>query len=124
MTSDDYVRSKLLSFAWRAASHVSKNAIVCVMFVVRTRVGEERNWIGVLNKLEKDAPLPNSDVEDIRDPQFTSLLEYVDGIVDGTKQDRWTMGAEYWFDGKLDHKWFDLLSKQRVGNLEGLVFYK
>ena len=126
MTSDDYVRSKLLSFAWRCGISVSKNAVIAIMFIVRTRVEarEDKNWLVVINELEGEVGLTDPDPTDIRDPQFISLLEYVDAIYDGTKQDRWTSGATHWHSTQGAWPRFHLSSKQRVGNLEGLVFYK
>ena len=124
MTSDDYVRAKLLSFAYRSGMHVSKNAVVAIMLVVRNRVDQDeaRDWLGVIRKLEDETNIWRQDVKDVRDPQFISLLEYVDGIYDGTKSDRWTCGATYFYDGGA--YWFDLAAKERVGSVEGLILFK
>lgn len=119
MTIDEYVRAKVVDFAWSRAEY--NNGSVCVMYVLRTRAGEDKNWMRAISEVEQ-APRKR-DLPDPRDPKFQELLGYVDGIYSGEMQDKWTAGGLFWWNG-TGEPWFSLPDKERVGQVGNLIFWK
>lgn len=120
MILDDYIKAKLVDFAWSRAEY--NNGSVCVMYVLRKRANEENgNWMRAMHDVE-EAPRKR-DLPDPRDPKFQELLGYVDGIYSGETIDKWTAEARFWWDGSGD-PWFSLPDKERVGQVGNLIFWK
>lgn len=125
MHVDNYVRSKIAEFGWRAAHHISVPAILAVMFVVKNRVGDTNDWLRALYEIRNTV----IDLEpiDIREPYFLEALRLADGIYPGDtgetpRKDIYTSGALYWWDGNWQP--FDLTGKERVSQVGTLTLWK
>lgn len=123
MTIDDYLRAKIVDFAWTRGAGVSTNLCVAIMYILRTWAGEDKNWMRGLNSELASAP-PTALPADPRNPEFRKLLDYVDGIYSEDSVDKWTNGARYWLLPEDSSRWFDLAGKERVGQLGTVTFWK
>lgn len=127
MHADDYIRARIAEFAWRAAHHVSIPAMLSVMFVIKTRAGDNA-WLQNIDYLEQEGAPLSAERPDIRDPTFIEILQLVNGVYTGdagevARKDIFTNEARWWWDGSLPC-WFDLSIKERVGQVGPMTFWK
>lgn len=127
MQIDDFVKSQIALTAWRAAGHISTPAALSVMFVLRTRTGENGDWL----KTIEDADLLYEQVHnysrpmypDPRDPRLKEILDLVDSVYDGTRQDRFTGGGIYWY-APDSCPWGEVNGREITGSVGGFVLFK
>jgi hypothetical protein len=107
MTPNDYVLTLASLTSWREERGNGLNGCLGVLFVIKNRA--KANWeLGDVYKIltaanqfdsmtHKGDPntvlYPNPD-----DPIFSKLVQYVDGVLDGSIQDTLTQGAVYYAD--------------------------
>jgi hypothetical protein len=103
MTGEEITKSLALVAAWKHEHHNGVNGMLAVLLVLRNRVNEgwfNGDWmqnIGSLLRHTWDSPTieGESDLPDVREPNFIKLIQYIDGIFDGTQPDSLTDGSLY-----------------------------
>src|ERR1051326_685181 len=107
MTNENFVKSILALLAYREERSNGINGQLGVMFVVRNRVKagwQGGDWLKVItghNQFSSISIVGDSQTvvyPQLGDPNFTKLLQYVDGVFDNTMTDSLTQGALYYAD--------------------------
>jgi hypothetical protein len=120
VTPEDGLKYEIAKCAWQVAGHISTAACLAVMLVLRTRTGEGGDWYKEIRALSA----AKRDIDpDTRDPMLRNLLEYAEGVFDGTKQDRITNEALYFSHPEIP-QWFETEGKERTASLALMVFWK
>lgn len=121
MTADDYIKSKLASFAWKeAAQYGGTQNMTAVALVIRNRVYAGwcgGDWLDVLANAPVSSALnPRHELiepqPDFREPAMRRFLQAMDSIYDGSLPDTLTVnpkkeGALYYAElDKIERDWF------------------
>lgn len=104
MTSAQFLHSLAAQLAWQDGQEHGVNGMLAILFCLRNRVaaGHENGDLGRIVQAQhvwRYATHQNFvDVPDTREPAFSQLLGYVEGVFDNSIVDRLTTGALYWGD--------------------------
>jgi hypothetical protein len=120
MTVADFEKGLASLLAWREERSNGVNGMMGVLFVVNNRAKagwSGGNWTRVIeahNQFSSISVLGDSQTvayPDVRDPMFMQVLQAVDSVYDGERQDKLTNGALYYADlgspGYTKGGWFD-----------------
>jgi hypothetical protein len=120
MTVADFEKAVACLLAWREERSNGVNGCLGVLFVVRNRATagwSGGNWSKIIeghNQFSSMSVSGDSQTvvyPDVRDPKFLQLLQVVDSVYDGERQDLLTNGALYYADlnspGYTRGGWFD-----------------
>ena len=88
-----FIKSMACALAWRDGRDSGVNAMLGILHTVRNRaehflVGD---WLGAVEFFDDECF--TGVYPDIRDPEFQQVLQIVDSVYDGTRQDKLTNGA-------------------------------
>lgn len=121
MTVAEFECSIAALLAWREERSNGVNGMLAVLFVVRNRAKQgwsQGNWSKIMethNQFSSMSVLGDGQTiafPDVRDPNFLQILQAVESVYDGTRQDLLTSGALYYADmgSPAYHKngWFDV----------------
>ena len=117
MTGADFERACAALYAWREARKEGFNGMLGVLFVLRNRAQagwNDGNWLKIMEDMETSEPWS---FPDTREPTFQRLLQWVDGVYDGTTEDKITNGALYHYNPIL-------AGIERCAVVGGMLFYK
>jgi hypothetical protein len=124
MTSEQYIKAQLAALAWREGyEQGGVNNSLAVAFVIKNRVragwGE---WLELIQRHETWSAYNHNELDhkshpDPREPDFQRLLQQIDGIYDGSLQDKLTVapktkegegrpGLYYGHLNKITREWF------------------
>lgn len=103
MTNKDFIKSEICRLSYSDAGNISANAVLAVAFVLRNRVNAGwGDWLSVLNSrgdfLADHDYLSKSRVFDPREPVLRQVIERIDGVYDGSIEDKITAGGLYYAD--------------------------
>jgi len=107
MMPNDYVKSLAVLLAWREEAVNGVNGCLGVLFVIRNRATagwEQGDWFAIMTAKNQFSSMTvlgdgqTTKYPEMHDPVFNKLLQYVDGVYDGTTQDTLTQGAVYYAD--------------------------
>lgn len=105
MTGATFLHSMAVQLAWQSGQGHGTNGMLAILFCLRNRVaaGHDGGDLGKIVQrehyiLEVKDPESSFEVPDIREPSFSQLLGYVEGVFDNSVVDRLTSGALYWGD--------------------------
>jgi len=107
MEIDSYVKALAALTAWREENSNGVNGMMGVLFVIRNRA--KANWhfgdweaiITAQNQFDSMTRVGDGQTvhyPDPRDSNFNKILNYIDGIYDGSTADTLTQGALYYAD--------------------------
>lgn len=135
LRQDDYMKGQLVTIGWRYGleygGHIAATLIMSAI-MNRCRLGWG-NLLEVLDRIPKfsaEFEVPNRDkIPQIWEPAFIKLLQEVDNIYDGTKDE--SRGALYWCDTRrIETPFFkekvigDLSNHPRVCDMGTLTFFR
>lgn len=119
MTPAQFLHSMSVQLAWQDGRENGVNGMLAILFCLRNRVAEGFEG-GDLSRIIQShhiwrysEGLAFIDVPDTREPSFSQLLGYVEGVFDNSIVDRLTAGATYW--GKFQIK---KMKVAQVGTLD------
>jgi hypothetical protein len=97
----DFLNGLACHLAWLEGREEGTNGMSAVLFALRNRIiaGHENGDLGRIIQAEFTKRMllrQPTEVPDVRDPSFSQILGLVEGILDGTIQDRLTNGALYY----------------------------
>lgn len=101
MTAETYIRAQLATLAWREGhEHGGINNSLAVAFVYKNRV--RAGWGDWLDLIQRHAvwsarnenELDTVSHPDVREPNFQLLLQQIDGVFDGSMQDKLTLSPK------------------------------
>jgi Cell Wall Hydrolase len=120
MTSENYIKSLACLLAWREEASNGVNGMLAVLFVVANRAKadwEMGDWNKIITAHNQFSSMSVSGdgqlvhYPDPHDTNFNKVLQFVDGIYDGSLQDNLTSGSVYYADltspGYQKGGWFD-----------------
>ena len=93
MLAADYIKAQLATTAWRDGGHEGINGASAVALVIRNRVRAgwfNGDWLAVLSHHQDYAAVHNPYSHELPDPRnygFGRLLQEIDGIFSGTRED-------------------------------------
>ena len=101
MTGKDFLNSLACQLAYAEGREEGINGMSAILFALRNRViaGHENGDLGRIIQAEFTKRMllrQPIDIPDVRDPSFSQVLNLVEGILDGTIQDKLTNGAIYY----------------------------
>lgn len=102
MVGKDFLYSLACHLAWHEGNSESTNGQLAILFCLKNRItaGIEGGDLGRILQAEFTKRMllkqPSIEVPDVRDPSFSQVLSLVEGIFDGSVQDRLTNGAIYY----------------------------
>jgi Cell Wall Hydrolase len=141
MDVNNYVLSLAALVAWREERGNGLNGCLGVLFVIKNRAkaGWEFGDIFkiITQKNQFDSMVLKGDPNTVEypspdDPVFSKLVQYVDGVFDGSTQDTLTQGALYYCDpgpGVTPGGWFqrniiDNPAHPRVAQIGTTLYFK
>lgn len=102
MVGKDFLYSLACHLAFLEAKDEGTNGMLSILFCIfnRVKAGIEGGDLGRILQAEFTKRMmlkqPSIEVPDVRDPSFSQVLSLVEGIFDGSVQDRLTNGAIYY----------------------------
>lgn len=102
MVGKDFLHSLACHLAYLEGVGEGTNGMTAILFCLRNRItaGMEGGDLGRILQAEFTKRMmlkqPSIDVPDVRDPSFSQVLGFVEGIFDGSIQDKLTNGAIYY----------------------------
>ena len=120
MTHDDLSKAMACLLAWQRGRDNGTNGMLGILFAVRNRVSESRNWIQVVSEELQEY---GDYSPDTRNPEFLAILQHIDGVYEGVIRDNLTNGALYFYDQAGDPLMYDL-KHERCAQIGTLVFLK
>ena len=107
MTGEEIIKGLALVAAWKHEHQNGVNGMLAVLFVLRNRVNDgwfNGDWMLNVEALFNSGPddwtvntqgIEEGSFPDVREPSFIKLMQYIDGVFDGTQTDTLTDGALY-----------------------------
>lgn len=102
MTTSDYTKSIIALACWRAASTELHSAMLCVGMVFKNRANAGWFFGDVYENAWRWLEENPGEFPDVRDPQFQSLVNKLDLVLEGSAMDK--TGGALWFTSKLAEK--------------------
>lgn len=116
MTGIDFIKACAALLAWRDGSKEGFDGMLAVLFVIRNRAQAGwagGDWLKIVEELSEENTLYYPDT---REPNFQRLLQWVDGVYDGTIEDKITNGAKYYYNPAM--------AAERCAVVGGMTFYR
>jgi hypothetical protein len=102
MVGINFLHALACHLAWLEGREDGTNSMCAILHCLKNRMtaGMEGGDLGRILQAEFTKRMllkqPSIDIPDVRDPSFSQVLGFVEGIFDGTIQDRLTNGAIYY----------------------------
>lgn len=119
MTGVEFIKSCAALHAWSEGRKYGFNGMLGILFVIRNRAQQNQfngDWLKIIYSIGTE----DNSYPDVREPEFQRLLQWVDGVYDGTVEDKITNGATYYSTMNVGPDF----QREICAVVGGLTFYK